>query len=94
MSDAEPSKASEPKDTGYTPGDDSGTRWRNTMNLLLGRLTDEGVAQYKKGRDDRYEKEDCKRCEKHRDFMLKYSMNDTTTFNALIINICASPKAL
>ena len=73
MSDIEPSKLSEPKNTGYTPGDDNSTRLRNTFNLLLGRLTDEGRAQYKKGRDDRYEKEDCERCEKYRDFLLNYS---------------------
>lgn len=88
MSDAELSKPSEPKDTGYTPGDDSGTRWRNTFNLLLGRLTDEGRAQYKKGRDDRYEKEDCEKCEKHRDYVLKYSMynvNVCKEFGGLIL---------
>ncbi len=81
MSDAEPSKPSESKHTAYIPGDDSSTRWRNTINLLLGRLSDEGVAQYKKCRDDRYEKEDCKRCEKHRDFMLKYSKIYCTASN-------------
>lgn len=73
MSDAEPTNPSHPKDTGYTPSDDAGTRWRNTFNLFTGRLTDEGIAQYKKGADDRFEKEDCKRCEKNRDYMLKYS---------------------
>ena len=86
MSNAEPSKPSDPKDTGYTPGDDAGTRWRNTLNLLLGRLTDEGRAQYKKGRDDRFEKEDCERCEKYRDNRLKFSKYDTTTFNVIKID--------
>ena len=73
MSDAEPSKPSSPPETGYTPGDDGFTRWRNTFNLLLGRMTEEGVEQYKKGRDDRYEEQDCKRCEKNRDWLLQYS---------------------
>jgi inner membrane protease ATP23 len=83
MSDAEPSKPTESKNRAYIPGDDSSTRWRNTINLLLGRLSDEGVAQYKKGRDDRYEKEDCERCEKHRDYMLKYSKIYVAAFNDL-----------
>lgn len=73
MSDAEPTKSSEPKNTGFTPGDDTSTKWRNTFNLLLGRMTDEGMVQFKKDRDDRNEKEDCERCEKHRDYLLKYS---------------------
>lgn len=74
MSDAHSKESVEPRDTGYSPGDDRATRWRNTFNLLLGRMTDEGRAQYKKGRDDRYEKQDCERCEKYRDYMFAYSM--------------------
>lgn len=74
MSDAaEPSKKPDPKKKEYIPGDDGFTRWRNTFNLLLGRLSDEGVAQYIKKRDDRLEEEDCKRCENHRDWLLQYS---------------------
>lgn len=74
MSDAEPSQSPTPTETGYTPGDDGFTRWRNTFNLLLGRMTDEGAKQYKKDRDDRYVDEHCQRCEKHRDWLLQYSM--------------------
>lgn len=95
MSDAEPlkpSKLSESKDTGYTPGNDLSTRWRNTLNLLLGRLTDEGLDQYRKDRDDRYEKQDCARCEKYRDNMLNYSENYATFFNTYEINFAVIPR--
>lgn len=74
MSDTEPTKPSEPKNTGFVSGNDIGTRWRNTFNFILGRMTNEGYAQYKEDRDNRFEKEDCARCEKHRDFMLNYSV--------------------
>lgn len=70
---SEPSKKPEPNKKEYIPGDDGFTRWRNTLNLLLGRLSDEGVAQYIKKRDDRFEEEDCRRCEQHRDWLLQYS---------------------
>lgn len=73
MSDAEQSKASDSKKVEYNPSDDGFARWRNTFNLLLGRLSNEGVAQYLEKRDDRSEKQDCERCEKYRDSLLKYS---------------------
>ena len=62
-----------PEKTGYIPGEDSATRWRNFFSLLTGQMTDEGKEQYRKDRDLRYEETDCKRCEKHRDYLLKYS---------------------
>lgn len=70
---SEPSKKPDPNKKDYIPGGDGFTRWRNTFNLLLGRLSDEGVAQYIKKRDDRFEEEDCRRCEQHRDWLLQYS---------------------
>lgn len=60
-------------DTGYIPGNDAWTRWRNTFALLTGQLTDEGRAQYRHDRDTLYEEQDCRRCEKDRDYLLKYS---------------------
>ena len=60
--------------TGYTPGDDGTTRWRNFFSLLTGTMTDAGKAQYKTDRDLQHEEADCKRCEKHRDHLLQYSM--------------------
>ena len=66
--------STDPAKTGYTPGEDSTTRWRNFFSLLAGNMTPEGKAQYKRDRDIRHEDADCRRCEKHRDFLLKYSM--------------------
>lgn len=73
MSNAEPSKPSNSKQAEYIPSDDGFTRWRNTFNLLLGRLSNEGIAQYWEKRDDRMQQQDCDRCEKFRDSLLQYS---------------------
>ena len=67
------SDASRSEDTGYTPGEDSTTRWRNWFSLVTGQMTDEGKKQYRNDRDIRHEESDCKRCEKYRDHLLKYS---------------------
>lgn len=64
---------STPGDTGYTPGDDFATKWRNLFAALTGKMTDEGKAQFKLDRDIRNEKSDCDWCEKKRDWFLKYS---------------------
>jgi len=73
MSDDESN--TEPKtETGFIPGDDSWTRWRNTFTLLSGGMSPEGRMQYRKARDDRYEEADIKRCKKYRDYLLSYSM--------------------
>ena len=63
----------DPKNTGYTPGDDSWTKWRNIFSILTGNMTDEGKRQYKLARDDRNEKADCQKCEQQRDYLLQYS---------------------
>ena len=60
-------------DTGYIAGDDGWTRWRNTFALLLGRMNDEGKAQYRTARDDRWEADDCERCDKYKEHLLAYS---------------------
>ena len=73
MTDNESLTTPDPKVTGFTPGDDIGTRWRNTFSLLMGRMNEQGKEQYLKARDDRYEESDCKWCEDKRDYMLKYS---------------------
>lgn len=36
-------------------------------------MTDEGKEQYRKARDLRWEKVDCEKCEKGRDYLLQYS---------------------
>lgn len=63
------------QDTGYTFTDDPWIRWRNTWRYFTGGLTQEGMKQYIEGRDDRFEREDCRRCEQQRDFLLQYSMH-------------------
>ena len=65
------------QDTGYTFTDDPWIRWRNTWRYLTGSLTEEGVRQYHRGRNDRMEESDCRRCEQDRDYLLQYSMNMT-----------------
>lgn len=60
-------------DTGYTFTDDHWIRFRNTWKYFTGGLTAEGERQYQQGRDLRYEKADCKRCEDTRDYLLQYS---------------------
>ena len=78
MSSDKPIPAPESKDTGFTPGDDGWTRWRNTFALMMGRLSPEGQKQYLKARDDRMEEKDCKNCEKWRDNCLSYSKSALT----------------
>lgn len=64
---------SNPQETGYTFTDDPWVRWRNTWRYVTGGLTDEGVKQYREGRDARMEASDCRRCEEQRDYLLQYS---------------------
>ena len=60
--------------TGYVPGDDVGTRWRNWFAILTGKMNQKGQEQYVEARDLRNEEADCKRCEKQRDYLLQFSM--------------------
>jgi len=60
-------------DTGYTFTDNGWIRLRNTWRYLTGGLTEEGVKQYRQGRDDRFEEEDCRGCAQNRDYLLRYS---------------------
>ena len=59
--------------TGYIPGDDTWTQWRNIFAILTGKMTDEGKEQFRVSRDIRNEAADCKRCEDQRDYLLSYS---------------------
>lgn len=61
------------KDTGYTPGDDFSTQWRNIFSILTGRMTPEGQEQFRLAKDIRNEAADCKRCEDQRDYLLQFS---------------------
>ena len=82
MSEAEPPAKSASKDTGYIPGNDTFTKWRNIFAVLSGSMTDEGTEQFRLDRDERNEKSDCKRCEKQRDYLLQYSMS--SCFNSRV----------
>jgi inner membrane protease ATP23 len=61
------------KDTGFYPGNDSFSRWRNIFNILSGQMTEEGKELYRETTHIRNEKRDCKRCEDMRDFLFQYS---------------------
>ncbi|PGH17978.1 mitochondrial inner membrane protease ATP23 [Polytolypa hystricis UAMH7299] len=62
-----------PNDTGFIPGDDTFTKWRNIFTILTGQMSAEGRQQYLDAKDIRDEAADCRRCENHRDYLLKYS---------------------
>lgn len=59
--------------TGYDPSDSFSAKLGNFFRLALGRITDDGVRQWIKARDDLNEEADCAKCEKHRDYLLQYS---------------------
>ncbi|KAL9122607.1 MAG: hypothetical protein Q9187_000839 [Circinaria calcarea] len=65
--------ATDTKDTGYTPGNDGFTRWRNWFSLVTGNMSEQGKELYRVARDQRMEEADCKRCESQRDYLLQYS---------------------
>lgn len=67
------SRSSSSNDTGYIPGDDLWTQWRNIFAILTGKMSEEGKEQFRIARDIRNEAADCKRCEEQRDYLLKYS---------------------
>jgi inner membrane protease ATP23 len=72
------------KDTGYTPGDDFASQWRNIFSYISGRMTSEGIEQFRVDRDVKNEAVDCGRCERQRDWLLQYS----TVFRSL--QLCPS----
>lgn len=80
MSDPQSSNATSPSngtpDTGYIPGDDTWTQFRNMYSILTGKMSAEGIEQFRVARDIRNEAADCKRCEDQRDYLLQYSEPD------------------
>ncbi len=78
MPESEPPSNPTSTDTGYTPGEDTFNKWRNVFAILTGSMTEEGKEQYRLARDERNEEADCKRCEKQRDYLLRYSMSSPT----------------
>ena len=73
MADTESSTTTDVKDTGYVPGDDRLTRWRNWFSFLTGNMSEQGKELYWIARDQRMEMADCKRCETQRDYLLQHS---------------------
>lgn len=61
------------QDNGFTPGDGFFTQVKNILNIVTGRMTEEGKEQFRIARDDRNEEADIKRCEEQRDYLLNYS---------------------
>ncbi|DAA76368.1 TPA_exp: Uncharacterized protein A8136_0682 [Trichophyton benhamiae CBS 112371] len=61
------------KPTGFKPGDDILTHFRNIYAGVTGKMTPEGVEQFRLARDLRNEESDCRRCESQRDYLLNYS---------------------
>jgi inner membrane protease ATP23 len=62
-----------PDTTGFIPGDDTWTQFRNIYSILTGKMSNEGIEKFRVARDTRNEAADCKRCEDQRDYLLQYS---------------------
>ncbi|OQD79551.1 hypothetical protein PENANT_c048G03178 [Penicillium antarcticum] len=62
-----------PDTTGFIPGDDTWTQFRNIYSILTGKMSNEGIEKFRVARDTRNEAADCKRCEEQRDYLLQYS---------------------
>lgn len=60
-------------DTGFIPGDDTWAQFRNIYRILTGKMSSEGIEQFRVARDIRNETADCKRCDEQRDYLLQYS---------------------
>jgi mitochondrial inner membrane protease ATP23 len=73
---ASESPVSRSEDNGYTPGDSSGTYWRNVFSYMSGKMTPDGVEQFRVAKDLQNEAKDCKRCEDQRDYLLQYSASE------------------
>jgi hypothetical protein len=62
-----------PDTKGFIPGDDTWTQFRNIYSILTGKMSNEGIEQFRVARDTRNEEADCKRCEDQRDYLLQFS---------------------
>ncbi len=85
MAEQNEASASNPNTTGYYPGEDSWSRWRNIFGILSGQMTEEGKQQYKLAKDIQNEAADVKRCEKYRDYLFKYSMSLPPCFHIVFV---------
>ncbi|EFE33320.1 uncharacterized protein ARB_07680 [Trichophyton benhamiae CBS 112371] len=75
------------KPTGFKPGDDILTHFRNIYAGVTGKMTPEGVEQFRLARDLRNEESDCRRCESQRDYLLNYSMSSYTPSSPVLLDL-------
>ena len=94
MAATTPPTSSDTKDTGYTPGNDGFTRWRNWFSLLTGNMSEQGKGLYRAARDERMEEADCKRCESQRDYLLQYSTCDCNHLRSWLTRLSLGPVVL
>lgn len=73
MTDSQSPRPDPNGDTGYIPGDDTWSQFRNMYAILTGKMSDKGKEQFRVAQDVRNEEADCKRCEDKRDYLLQYS---------------------
>ncbi len=76
---AQASQSRRSEDNGFIEGDGSLTDFRNVVRWLTGRLTEDGQRQMRREWSAKYEKEYVARCEKQRDYLLKYSTTPLTS---------------
>lgn len=69
-----PSNGKEKPDTGFVSGDDTWTQFKNIYSILTGKMSPDGIEQFRLARDIRNEEADCKRCDEQKEFLLQYSM--------------------
>ncbi len=60
----------DPARTGFDP---AVGRWMNYFRILSGQVTPEGVHHYREWRYTENEARDCRACEKHRDYLFRFS---------------------
>jgi inner membrane protease ATP23 len=62
-------------DNGFVSGDDTWTQFKNIYSILTGKMSPDGIEQFRLTRDIRNEEADCKRCDEQKEFLLQYSMS-------------------
>jgi len=65
-SDSKPDSSPSPDFDFYT--------WQKFFSILIGNSTEEETFKYLHARDVLFEEQDCKRCEKQRDWLFQHSM--------------------
>ncbi|KAJ5888805.1 Mitochondrial inner membrane protease atp23 [Penicillium taxi] len=91
MSNSQSSGAAAPvnvkPETGYIPGDDTWSQFSNIYRILTGKMTSEGINEFRVARDIRNEASDIKRVEGQRDYLLQYTSSEGPVIRFLSDNI-------